>query len=559
MKGFEKIIFVLLVALMGSNVIYAQSIFVDTTKTLYVNPKTPVHIYLSTSPDGKDAVQLKSQQLGDEPLYWSGHGPHQLTHLDLYVGRNIKFDVFADGLPPKTAIDFDINEGFTKGNTVYLSGSTTLNFSALDQHSGVQEIFVSINGDPYQPYVKPLHFNSEGEHTVKFYSIDNVGNKEDEGERIIHIDSTPPITKLEILGPEHNSIVAASTKLLLNADDLNGIKATFYSIDSAEAQQYRSGITLTQLTEGEHTVTYFSIDKVGNKEQEQIYAFYIDKTPPMVFEELAGNRYMVAGREFTSGRSQLRIVAVDNKAGVQEIHYSINNKPFELYEKPVYLSDISGAVTVRSYAIDHVGNKGYSDTQGTSFSMPKVDITGPTIRFNLHGPRQNLRDTIWISPKTTIAINAKDDDSGLNRVEYKINTSLPIGYEEAFTIDESGLYDIYATAWDNVENLNINNLQVYVDANPPTLWCIPSSKPHASIMEDEVEVLVYEKGLIIYLAASDNEVGIDQITYSLNNSKPRQYTQPISGFKTGHTYTLNCKATDRLGNLTEKSLLFRVE
>ena len=49
-----------------------------------------------------------------------------------------------------------------------------------------------------------------------------------------------------------------------------------------------------------------------------------------------GNTYMVGGKEYSSGRSRLKVAAVDNKAGVKEVWFSINGAPFELYDKPVF-------------------------------------------------------------------------------------------------------------------------------------------------------------------------------------------------------------------------------
>ncbi len=531
----------------------------DSIGHLFVNPKMPIHIYLSTSPDGKDAVRLKSQQPEGEPLYWNGHGPQYLTHLNLYLGRKIRFDLFADGLPPKTSPNFDVKQGYQKGNTIYVSGTATIELTSTDTHSGVDKLMYSVNGKEFAQYVQPIVFDSEGQYILKFYAIDNVGNKEDEGQRTILVDTTPPVTDLNYIGPEHNNVVASATKFELTAADLNGVKGTYYSIDDGMQKQYKAPIALSNLSEGDHSIIWYSVDMVGNTEENEQLNFFMDKTPPMVFEELVGNTYMVAGKEYSSGRTQLRIVAVDNKAGVKEIHYSINDQPFKLYEKPVYLSEISGAATVKSFAIDNVGNKGVSDTEGQQFSMPKVDITGPNIKYTLKGPRLTLRDSLWLSPKTKIGITATDDGSGLNRIEYKINENAPGEYTDEFCIDQSGAYTIVSTAWDNVENLNISNLELHIDADAPELLYNFSVKPHRYINEGEERVAVYSNGVLVYLAATDDIVGIDRIMVSVNDSREKAYTQPLSGFKANQTHTLKLRAIDRLGNEKEITIKFRVE
>ena len=418
---------------------------------------------------------------------------------------------------------------------------------------------IAINGNDFEQYTHPLAFDQEGEFILQYYAIDNVGNQEETKKQTIFVDKTPPHTLLEFVGPEHEGVVASSTKLKLIPNDLNGIKETSYSIDGDTPKPFKDIISIANLSEGEHSISWQSVDLAGNKESIQRVSFYIDKTPPMVFEELIGNTYMVGGNEFSSGRTQLRIAAIDNKSGIKEIYYSVNDEPYLLYEKPVFLSEISGAITIKSYALDNVGNKGVSNIRDNQFAMPKVDITGPNIRFTTGKPQLVLRDTLWIGPNTQISIKANDSQSGLNRIEYKINRETPLPYTEGFTIKESGVHTIAASAWDNVENLNISALTLRVDAIAPEIYTIFSVKAHDQIVENDQEITVYDKGVTLFIAGTDDASGIDRITYSLNGSAHKTYSYPLSGFREGQIHTLTVKATDRLGNQNESTITFRVE
>ncbi len=536
-----------------------KSFHTDSTGKLFVNPGTPVYIYISTSPDGKNAVRLRSVQPEGEPLYWDGHGAHFLTHLNLYLGRKIRFDLYADGKPPKTTPNFDPKLGIQKGAIIYLSGTGTMELVARDENSGVNTIYYSINGSNPQVYTQPLVFDREGEFTLIFYAIDNVGNKEDAGERTVIVDTTPPNTTLEVEGPKHNNVYSARTRLILSASDAVGVSETLYSINNEKEIRYTRPIAMSSLPEGEHTIRWHSIDVVGNIEQIKELTFFVDKSPPMVFEEIVGNTYMVAGKEFSSGRSQLKIVAVDNKAGVKEIFYSINNEPFKHYGKPIFLSEITGAVTVRSYAIDNVDNKGVSDAEGQQFSMPEIDITGPSISYSFIGLKLLIRDTLWVSPKTKVSMTASDKGSGVNRIEYKLNDGSLQNYSEPFAIDKSGFYKASCTAWDNVDNLNVINFEFGVDANEPEIYHHFSITPHRFENDGGDRIPVFSSGVQLYLAATDDRVGISSITYSIDGLKEKPYSQPLNGFKKGQFTTIKLKATDRLGNQCEKSLMFFVE
>lgn len=541
---------------------FAQEIkthYIDSTGKLFVNPGAPVFLYMSTKPDGSGAVKLRSMQPEGNPMHWDGHGPHYLTHLNLYLGRKISFDLFADGRPPRTSPTFDSKQAFQKNSIIYLSGVGVFELAALDENSGVNKIYYSINGDEFILYSKLVNLNKEGEYSLKFYAIDNVGNKEDVGERTLIIDTTPPETELTIEGPRYNEVLSGRSKFSLKASDLVGVKQTYYSIDNGDVYPYKQVIPLSQLTEGEHTINWHSVDIVGNTESTKSFTFFLDNTPPMVFEEIVGNTYMVAGKEFSSGRSQLRVVAVDNKAGVKEIYYSINNNEYKLYEKPIYLSEITGAATIRSYAIDNVENKGISDAHGQQFSMPEVDITGPNIAYSFVGNRFSLRDTVWISPNTKVSITANDKGSGVNRIEYKLNDTQSQLYTEPFTVSQPGMHKANSSAWDNVENLNIISFHFGVDAQPPDIVITWSVKPHRYISEEGQKIPVFAADLKLFIAATDDIVGIDKIFASQNGAKERIVAEPLTGFKKGQNHTVTVRVTDKLGNQSTETVIFMVE
>jgi hypothetical protein len=279
----------------------------------------------------------------------------------------------------------------------------------------------------------------------------------------------------------------------------------------------------------------------------------------MVFEEIIGNTYMVAGKEYSSGRSQLKIAAVDNKAGVREVYYSLNNGEFARYERPVYLSDILGAVTIRSYAIDNVGNRSESDTQSEQFAMPTIDITGPIISYDFIGKKLLLRDTLWIGPETRIALRARDNGAGVNRIIFKHTDGPDTEYTEPFSIAKGGYYRVNLTAYDNVDNLNLLSFEVGVDNRPPLIFCHFSAEPYRHIEEDGRRIPVYPLGTKVFLAATDNLSGEVIITFSINNSKPSRYSSVIESLGVNKSYLIRVEAVDALGNRSEKEFAFAIQ
>ncbi|MDY0200109.1 MAG: hypothetical protein RBR40_03885 [Tenuifilaceae bacterium] len=559
-KHLYKVLTLLfIIASFGLKAQDAKSFYADSTGKLFVNPKTPVYLYISTSPDGANAVRVKSIQPEGNPMFWDGHGVHYLTHSNLYLGRKIRFDLFADGIPPKTSTSFSVKQGIQINEKIYLSGKAAIELSAIDKNSGVNKIFVSVNHDIYKPYSEPILFDKDGEYSIRFYAEDNVGNKEDETEQTIVIDTAPPKTELEIEGPSEKEVIASSTKFKLKATDQTGVRNTYYSIDNEKEKIYTRNISVEKLSEGEHILTWYSVDAVGNTEEKQTFPFFVDRTPPMVFEEIIGNTYMVAGKEYSSGRSQLRIVAVDNKAGVKEIFYSINGKPYQQYTKQIILADITGALTIKSYAVDNVDNKSTSDTRGQQFLMPEIDIIGPTLAHSFKGKTITLRDTLWISPETLILLKATDSGSGVNRIEYKMENTETILYSEPFTIPQQGFHKISYTAWDNVDNPNINSFEFGVDSSAPELFHHFSVKPHGQTTENGTQINIFSPSVHLYIAATDDIGGVDRIMVSINGQQERLYSQPLKGFKPNQTHEIKVTAFDTLGNKRTEVVRFRVE
>jgi len=529
----------------------------DSTGNFFIAPGTPVYLYIGASPDGTKSVKLKGEN-GIETLHWNGHGLKRLTHINLFSGQQVILNLFADALPPRTSIGFESGKDVLKDDIAYLSGQCIIDLEATDPDAGLKEIFYSINSGAKTKYSKPFALNGEGSYKLTVFALDNVGNKEDVITRTIVVDNTPPQSLLDIVGDKFENTVSERSSFAISSTDALGVSKTFYCFDGTKMLLYSKPIRLSGLREGEHSISWYSVDDVDNVEASKSFAFYLDKTPPMVFEEVAGSTYMVAGKEFSSGRSQLKIAAVDNKAGVKEINYSLNQAEFKVYDKPVYLSEILGAISVRSYAIDNVNNRSMSNTQSEVFTMPTVDITGPQIFYSFVGPKIVLKDTTWIGPKTKIQISTNDIGSGVNRTSYNEKGGEEKTFSDPFSFEGKGYHEVVCTSFDNVDNVNLISFGFGIDNQAPSVFYHFSIEPTGWLNEKEERIPIFSKGLKIFLAATDNLSGVDKLSYTLNNYET-QYTSPIAGFKPATTYALQIRSTDVLGNSSEQTVKFRVE
>ena len=96
-------------------------------------------------------------------------------------------------------------------------------------------------------------------------------------------DNIPPISQHQLAGTMgNNSWYTSCVTLTLQAtDDVSGVDAIFYKIDGGEWTEYVIPVEIC--TDGQHQVSYYSVDKAGNTEAiKGPFSFKIDKTAPSI-------------------------------------------------------------------------------------------------------------------------------------------------------------------------------------------------------------------------------------------------------------------------------------
>jgi len=454
------------------------------------------------------------------------------------------------------------------GKTIY-GKNLVVNINANDETSGVNTTNYSLNGKAYSPYLEALNFDKEGQYTLKYFSVDNVGNVETVTEKTFDVDITPPVTTSTISGVniKDENIISLQTKIYFNpTDKLSGVASTFYVIDGGKQKLYNGNIIpLKPLTDGDHTIKFYSVDKVGNKENEQTLSFYLDRTAPITASDVLGDRFIVGDQIYFSGRTKLKLTAVDNKSGVKEVKYSVDDSEFNSYEDPFYLPSEQGFHIVKYYAVDNTenvtsGDKGVgSGYQEYKLSVDKiyVDLTGPSLNHSISGSKFYTRDTTFIGPKTKIKLTAKDGESGLQYISYSINDAQKeTTYSTPFVVNvPSGLHKIEYFGYDNVNNRNIGQFLIFMDNEGPIINYKFSIVPTGT--KDGLEI--YPNYASMFITIQDKLTGVSKIYYSLNGAKEVKYKNYVTGFKKGQVNTIKVRALDKLNNETIQEFKFHTE
>ena len=530
---------------------------------LYLNKDLPIYLWISNSPEesskkarmfSEETPQYSNPMYLDTEGYNTVRSPSRVdtvTRKPIYPAQDIIFEIYADSEPPRLTLSYGGAKTYKQEGIVYAGSQAELEIIAKDVLSGVEQILYSVDGAAYKKYESTIKINEERLYTLKYYAVDNVGNVSEVKEYKITYDKTPPQTKISFDGDKHQDVLSGKTKITLEAEDKGiGLKQIWYQINEGKPALYKYPINTAYYKQGEYKLTYWSEDKVRNEENKKTYAFYIDKAPPTIIEEVDGKTFLANGREYSSGRAKLKLTAFDNKAGVKEIRYSINGGEFQTYEKPVTLTMASGNLVINSYAVDHVNNKSTSQTANQNTTVPYIDLTGPNLSQTFTGPKFKTRDTLFVNSKTKIILRAYDKESGVNRIDYQVGDGALSTYDAPFSIEDEGVHTISFTGYDNVENSSNGSFFVKVDNAGPV---ISHQFSTASNAKD-----TYPKYVILFLSATDNVVGLEKITYSINGTTTKTYSSPVKGFAKGDK-KIKIKAYDKLNNSTEKEIEFKVE
>jgi hypothetical protein len=153
-----------------------------------------------------------------------------------------------------------------------------------DNLSGVAATYYSVDGGAATTYAGAFSYGTEGTHSITFWSKDYASNVETAGAPLtLQIDKTAPTTTLiNPISPDSGWFVTSGIPFAFDANDAtSGIAATYYTIDGGAAQTYGQPFT-ADLSNGSHSVTYWSVDSAGNAEAKRSFELKVDALPPTI-------------------------------------------------------------------------------------------------------------------------------------------------------------------------------------------------------------------------------------------------------------------------------------
>ena len=548
-------------------------VYVGENGKVYFQKNQDVYLWVSSSGDQSSQKYLLTTDNGAADHFrLDTEGKNTIRSpwaVDLETGEykspreDVVFDVFADGMPPATVPQFTGAPRHFKKGTMYYGKGLQIKLNSKEQVAGVDNIYVSVDGQDYKPYENTLDIVKEDQRSISYYAVDNVGNVETPNTKKFIVDITPPSTQHRLTGITDGNVISASAKVVLESqDNLSGVKSIKYKIGKdGTYKTYSEPISMSGERDGNVSIYYYAEDQVKNTEVEKstndnnvaIHNLYVDRVAPEVKINLNGDQFK-GKYDYISNRTKISLIAEDNKSGVAKITYGINTSSrSQEYVEEFSPLEKNGLQYINCSAVDQVRNIAKAKSR-----LVYLDKTIPKTNIKFSGKQFINMDTLYITKDTKIHLSSHETESGLKKINYSIDERNPMEYSEVLTVEQEGFHTIQYFAQDNVNNTETAKSHNFVvDNTPPKLNHTFSIQPLGIKTIRGQEYHVLPKNAKIYLAASDKTTGVDQIWYSLNNS-PTQQKTVIQYFKPG-TFLAKVHTRDVLGNESSEVIRFIIE
>ena len=540
---------------------------------IYIQKQMPLYLKFSVEPDGQN-YNFHSKGTPDfaDPMYLDTEGINFIrskwaVNKDTKKKKNpeeeILYEIYADGVPPTSKIKLSGASHFERQGIDYYGKGLKISLSSMDWISGVQKTYFAMNGG-YQNYNVSISPDIEKTYDVYYYSVDNVGNVENTQMISFVSDLSPPSTAKYFEGRvyEKNILSPNSRILFTGVDGLSGSKETHAYFDEG-TDRITESLSFKDLQDGEHTVHYYSIDNVGNEEIKKTFDFYLDNISPKTEIMISGDRHKASSNvNYISPRSTITLTSQDNKAGVEAIYYQVNGGRVSRYGENIILPASSGLDTIVYNAEDRVGNMSEDE-----YLFVHMDNDPPLTNIVFGEPQFYKSQVLYIRSATRIKFEAVDNHSNVNKTLFAIDEGQNNIFEQEFTVNGEGIHSISYFSIDNVNNeerLKIERFEI--DNSPPSINYSFSVQSASRVDDDNGRFDVYPNYSVMFVSATDRDVGTENLYYSVDNGSLMQLDSRLSIDLSAlnrsdkmRLVRIKIIAEDKLGNKSEREVQLYID
>lgn len=507
---------------------YVNDILVDSQPWNDVFKNDSSQLLIGYDPPG--VTEYFRGLMDDFRVYSYSLSPDEIK--DLYNQTPAK-----DEVAPVTVAEVTPTEPNGEGG--WYTGAVGMTLTATDDDSGVDKTEYRINNGDWNVYMGAIPFYKNGSYTIEYRSTDKAGNIEVTKSTSIKLDKTSPVTVAKTVPAEpdgDNGWYVSKTEITLSAtDDDSGVEKLEYRINEKEWKVYEQAIKLE--TEGIQKLEYRSTDKAGNTEIVKSVEVKLDKTDP----ETTANVFPVE----PSGKNgwytkdvTIGLTPNDDLSGIEKTEYRVDSGVWVAYESPIMLTqDSNHLVEYRSF--DKAGNS--EEIQSITV---KLDKTTPSTTINTT-PSDESGKGGWYTSDVTLELVAKDQHSGVEKIEYKLNDGEWATYKDPILLTNQGMYRIEYRSLDyagNTEDIKVAEMKLDKTSPTTTINVTPG--------EPTGENGWYTTDVTMELLPDDQHSGVEKTEYRINGNEWVVYQSPIN-LTTDGLHLVEYRSIDFAGNIEE--------
>jgi hypothetical protein len=457
-------------------------------------------------------------------------GQHTISYWSVDTAGNTESTtttstIKVDTVKPSTSIT--ISPASPDGSNGWRVSATSFTLSGSDATSGVASTFYRIDSGATQTYTGSPVSIPQGSHTVSYWSADNAGNTESATTTpAIKVDLVKPSTTLTTApaSPDgtNNWFKQSSVTFTLGATDAtSGVANSYYTVDGGGQQTYSGTVTIS--TQGDHTVTYWSVDNAGNTENTNTTHIKLDNAKPATTLTTSPASPDGTNNWFKQPTVTFTLAATDASSGAATTLYTIDGGAQQTYSGTVTVSGQADH-TITYWSVDNAGN-----TENTNTTHIKLDNVKPATTLTTSPASPDGTNNWFKQSSVTFTLAATDATSGVASRLYTIDGGAQQTYSGTVTV--SGQADHTVTYWsvDNAGNTeNTNTTHIKLDNVAPTNSLTLTNKTGGSFVNGNT---VYYRGAAAGSFSIQNTVA-DATSGAASSSFPG-----LGGTTTGWTHT----------------------
>ena len=235
----------------------------------------PSYLLQRVTPDS----EINTDQYNKEGIALEIRNGQFIRWYNYVTKANTELEFFSDGDPPVTKTTCTGAPTTVVADKTYYGVGLRCSLASQDEVSGVDTTYVSVNNEAWKPYAGELSLNKEMDVVLRSYATDKVGWAETPLAMRFTVDLSSPTTTHAIEGNAIGTVLSSQARFrITSGDKLSGVATVNARFDKQDFKPVTDGqITVEPLPDGDHTLSYYSVDKVENKETEHVIPFYLDR------------------------------------------------------------------------------------------------------------------------------------------------------------------------------------------------------------------------------------------------------------------------------------------